>query len=136
MASVEENWYTSGDSDIANIIPSGARLYSGSIDIFRRPRRRPEVGLKTPISPQWFTGSVRLTGMKALVITKQQCTNCTCSLRETDATLRYSQNTDFFRTVGTTAYDSSTCDQPTAEKLQLYHKTSTLFALANSSLHQ
>ena len=37
------------------IIPSEARLYSGSIEICRRHHRcgrQPEVGLKTPISPQ------------------------------------------------------------------------------------
>ena len=41
--------------DIINIIPSEARLYSRSIDIFRRRRRRrrqPEVGLKTSISQE------------------------------------------------------------------------------------
>ena len=40
------------------IFPSKARLYPGSIEIFRRRRRRrqPEVGLKTSISPQWSTG--------------------------------------------------------------------------------
>ena len=36
-----------------NVIPSEARLYPGSIEIFRRRRRRqPEVGLKTSISQQ------------------------------------------------------------------------------------
>ena len=33
-------------------------------------------------------------------------------------------------------YDSSTCYQPTAEKLQLYRKINTLFVLTNSSLQQ
>ena len=37
------------------IIPSEARLYSGPIEIFRR---QPVVSLKTPISPQWSTGSL------------------------------------------------------------------------------
>ena len=37
------------------IIPSEARLYLGSIEIFRR-RRLPEVGLKTSISQEWFAG--------------------------------------------------------------------------------
>jgi len=40
-----------------SIIPSEARLYSRSIDIFRR-RRQPEVGLKTSISQEWCTGSL------------------------------------------------------------------------------
>ena len=42
------------------LIPSEARLYPGSIEIFRRRRRRrqPEVGLKTSISQQWSTGSL------------------------------------------------------------------------------
>ena len=41
------------------IIPSVARLYPGSIEIFRRRRRRqPEVGLKTLISQEWFTVSL------------------------------------------------------------------------------
>ena len=37
------------------LIPSEAR---GSIEIFRRRRRQPEVGLKTSISQQWCTGSL------------------------------------------------------------------------------
>ena len=40
------------------LIPSEARLYSRSIDIFRRRRRQPEVGLKTSISQEWCTGSL------------------------------------------------------------------------------
>jgi len=36
---------------------SEARLYSRSIDIFRR-RRQPEVGLKTSISREWCMGSL------------------------------------------------------------------------------
>ena len=39
------------------LVPSEARLYPGSIEIFRR-RRQPEVGLKTSISQQWSTGSL------------------------------------------------------------------------------
>jgi len=40
-------------------IPSKARLYSGSIEIFcRRHRHQLEVGLKTLISPQWSTRSL------------------------------------------------------------------------------
>ena len=41
---------------IYDIIPSEARQYPRSIDIFRR--RQPEVGLKTSISQEWCTGSV------------------------------------------------------------------------------
>ena len=40
------------------IILSEARLYSGPIEIFRRRHRQPEVGLKTPISPQCSKGSL------------------------------------------------------------------------------
>ena len=40
------------------LIPSEARLYLRSIDIFRRRRRQPEVGLKTSISQEWCTGSL------------------------------------------------------------------------------
>ena len=41
-----------------SVIPSEARLYPRSIDIFRRRRRQPEVGLKTSISQEWCTGSL------------------------------------------------------------------------------
>ena len=40
------------------LIPSEARLYPHSIDIFRHRRRQPEVGLKTSISQEWCTGSL------------------------------------------------------------------------------
>ena len=40
------------------LIPSEARLYPRSIDIFRGRRRQPEVGLKTSISQEWCTGSL------------------------------------------------------------------------------
>ena len=39
-----------------HVIPSEARLYPHSIDIFRR-RRQPEVGPKSSISQEWCTGS-------------------------------------------------------------------------------
>ena len=43
------------------------------------------IGLKTSISPQGIT--VRLAGMKGLVVNKQHCTNFIGNPRETDATL-------------------------------------------------
>ena len=61
------------------VIPEG-RLYSGSIEIFRRRRRQPEIGLKTQISPQWSTGSM----------SDFHYTQFIGSPRETDATLKYS----------------------------------------------
>ena len=47
--------------------------------------------------------TIKLAGMKALAVTKQLWANCVGSPRETDAAVRYPQNTDFSRTVGTTA---------------------------------
>ena len=78
-----------GGRVIIVIIPSEVRLYSGSIEIFRRRHRcrhrQPEVGLKTMV----YGITVRLVGMKPLVVIKQQCTNCIGSPRETHATLKY-----------------------------------------------
>ena len=55
------------------------------------------------ISTMVYGITIRLAGMKALAVTKQLWANCVGSLRETDAGVRYPQNTDFSRTVGTTA---------------------------------
>ena len=70
--------------------------FAARVEIFpRRCRRQPEVGLKTPIAPQWVPSTmvygitVRRAGMKDLIVTKQQCTNCIGSPRETDAAVRY-----------------------------------------------
>ena len=56
------------------IIPSEARLYPRSIEIFRRRRRQPEVGLKkVDISLRMVYGiAIRLAGVKALAVIKQQ----------------------------------------------------------------
>ena len=42
------------------------------------------------ISTMVYRITVILAGMKALVVTELQCTNCIGSPKETDATLRYS----------------------------------------------
>ena len=55
------------------------------------------------ISTMVYGITIRLAGMKALAVTKQLWANCVGSLRETDAGVRYPQNKDFSRTVGTTA---------------------------------
>ena len=55
------------------------------------------------ISTMVYGITIRLAGMKALAVTKQLWANCVGSPRETDAAVRYPQNTDFSRTVGTTA---------------------------------
>jgi len=51
-------------------------LYSRLIDIFRRRRRQPEVGLKTSISlyisRMVYGIAIRLADMKALAVVKQQ----------------------------------------------------------------
>ena len=98
---------------------------------------QPEVGLKNPISPQWSMGS--LSDWQAWTVTKQQWTNCVGSLRETDAYIReifvqhgFLQN-GRYNSYQMYWYDSSTCEQPTADKLQLYCETNTLFALSTQA---
>ena len=79
-------------------------LHSRSIEIFRRRCRQLEVCLKTSVSPEWSTVSLfRLAGIKALAVTKQQCTNCTGSPRETDGAVRYKTRISLERLLGTIA---------------------------------
>ena len=51
LTDINSDWMSNGFSGLC-IIPSEARLYPRSIDIFRRRRRQPEVGLKTSISQE------------------------------------------------------------------------------------
>ena len=67
--------------------------------------------------------TVRLAGMKALVVT----TRCYTEIFVKHGFLQNGKHNSY----QTYWYDSSTCKQPTAEKLQLYCKLS---ALTNSSL--
>ena len=93
-----------GVADIGDtLVPSEARLYPGSIEILlrrRRHRRQPEVGLKTSISHNGLRDHYQ-TGRHE----SSSCYKTTVSelYWETDAAVRYPQNTDFSRTVGTTA---------------------------------
>ena len=91
------------------LIPSKGRLYTGSIEIFSEQMR-----FSSSIG-SWPDISRMLNGLSdhcqtcrhessRLVVTKQQCTNCISSPRETVGS--YTEifvNTDFSRTVGKTA---------------------------------
>ena len=71
------------------------------------------------ISTMVYGMTVRLAGMKALVVTKQQCTNCIGSPREQmlhwDIRKTRISPEGRHNSYQTYWYDSSTCEQPTAE---------------------
>ena len=79
--------------------------------------------------------TVRLAGMKGIVVTKQQCTHYIVS--QGKQMLHYICKTWIFQNGRHKSYqsywcDSPTCEQSVVEKLQLYCKANTLFTLTNS----